>query len=228
MGPQGRGAEALPARQVGSHHGPGGLGAARIFQGSSPPRSYRRGLSGGPYLLPAGVLVAVALVVVALLAFPPTSRPGTQTVTLAITPGASPGSVAAYSTSHVAVRAGTVVTFVITNYDPEAAPSPSPMALQVAGTVGNTASYQFAPTSSAVRLAGLGSNDVAHTFSMDFGSFILNVPIPPAHAAGMPSVVTFQVAFSTVGSFAWYCDVPCGTMPMMAPGPMGGFVEVGG
>lgn len=188
---------------------------------AGPSRARAMTILGG-----AAVVMTLVLVVIALV---PVSSPSPQapkrevTIDMTISPGN--GGEAVFSPANVTVPSGVLVRFVVTNFDSTTHAAP-PLAQSVSGTEGGTASYQTGPASSPTSLQGLAATDISHTFSIDFGSHVLNVPVSPADGPGNPSVVIFETTFSASGTLVWYCDALCGDLPMEPPGSMAGFVTV--
>ena len=189
---------------------------------NGPTRTVERRRRTNLLLLSLLLAAAVVAVAFALVVAPPPSRTTAETVRFVIS-GSQENM--AFSPTNFTVHAGALVTVIITNYDNESHPTP-PLAQMVSGTIGGTASYQFSLASRGVSLTQLGATDISHTFSMDFGSWWINVPIPPASTSSNPSVVSFTMSLSTVGTYAWYCDAMCGDLPMTPPGLMAGYVHV--
>ena len=127
-----------------------------------------------------------------------------------------------YTPANFSVPSGTLVEFVITNYDNGSSPVAAQYA-QVNGTVGNTMTLNGTQTVHSVN-----PNVVAHTFTFMSGAYAgFNVPIPvAAGAGGSPTVVTFQAYFNQTGTFTWNCMAPCGSGPMSTPGFMTGTLTV--
>ena len=189
-------------------------------KGPAQTADHRRRTSA--HLLIIAALGVVASVAVALMVTAAPTRTTTETVRFVIS--GDQGNMA-YSPTNITVHADALVTIIITNYDTQIHSAP-PLAQQVSGTAGGVAYYQFSLNAHAQSLGQLASSDISHTFSVDYGSTWLNVPVPPAASPTNPSVTTFTTSFSSIGTYTWYCDAMCGSLPMTPPGEMAGYVHV--
>ena len=130
-----------------------------------------------------------------------------------------------YNNRDLTVPMNVRVVFTITNYDPSVGVLPTPSSAVVAGTFDGAMMMQRG--GSMASMGALPLNGVSHTFSMSSGFYHLNVPIPPAASAAVPSQVSFAVVFHTPGSFAWGCVILCGVPAQGMPDEMFGLVTVG-
>ncbi len=130
-----------------------------------------------------------------------------------------------YSAASLQVPLGSVVQFVITNFDTSTVPYlPAASDALVAGTVGGAATVTVGGSTSVIHSVAV--SDLSHTFTIASGAYQVNVPIPAAPAPGEASVVRFSVVFGSAGSFAWGCVIPCGTDDMTQMGDMFGTLAV--
>lgn len=114
-----------------------------------------------------------------------------------------------YNQTQLSVPVNTMVVFTITNYDPSISLLPTPNDAVVTGTQNGTMTVVSAAAQATV--GSLPTNDVSHTFTMSDAYYHLNVPVPPALAAGVPTHITFSMIFHFVGTgFAWGCVAYCG------------------
>lgn len=132
-----------------------------------------------------------------------------------VKPGGPAENFAAYlPKTALAVRAQSVVTFTIRNFDLDSTPLPSGSpAAHVRGTVGGVA-YADGSAYTALDLTG-----IAHTFTVP--ALGLNVPIPGYSSRGKGYVtVTFRVRIGKAGAYNWRCMAPCGDGQDGQAGPM--------
>ena len=129
-----------------------------------------------------------------------------------------------YNVLNLGVPLNVRVVFTITNYDTSTGLLPAASAAVVSGTYGGPMLMQRGPSS--VLTDQLPTNDVSHTFSMSNGFYHLNVPIPPAASASVPSQVTFSVVFTVPGTYTWGCVILCGSSSMGMPDQMYGPITV--
>ncbi len=130
-----------------------------------------------------------------------------------------------YLPANVTVPTHTLVVVTITNYDNVSNPVPSASAV-VQGTVGGVMVMQSSPGAAGMPMTTVPANQVAHTFTMDGGTYSLNVPIPAASRVQVPMTVTFRAYFNVTGTFEWHCMAPCDSSSMATAGYMRGTVTV--
>jgi len=115
----------------------------------------------------------------------------------------------------VTIVSHTLVVVKITNYDPTAGSLFVPWCNHVVGTVGGTEVVNTGNGPSSV--SSLPSNDISHTFTVLDAFYNISVPIPPAHSASVPSIVTFELSMNYVEATSWACMCNC----------MGGYMAAG-
>ncbi|HYK92729.1 MAG TPA: hypothetical protein VEY07_01640 [Thermoplasmata archaeon] len=130
-----------------------------------------------------------------------------------------------YFPANFSVPANTMVHFVVTNYD-NGHNVVASQYTQVLGTVGGVSTWVNSSMSTPVTAGAVPSAEISHTFTLENGGYMLNVPIPMATDAANPTTVTFSAFFNSTGTFTWECMAPCDPGSMVTPGYMAGTVTV--
>ena len=165
---------------------------------------------------------------------PPAASGGSTTASTPTGPGPTiyltistlPDGADQYVPANFSVPANEQVTFVISNYD-NGVNNVSAAASTVTGTVGSTESISGGAAGVPQGpVSSLGPGLVAHTFTVSAGSMYVNAVVPPALDSNHAVTVTFQVEFTTAGSYIWFCQAPCDGTSMQTPGFMTGTLTV--
>lgn len=130
-----------------------------------------------------------------------------------------------YFPANFSVPAHTLVHFVITSYDNGHNVVPSQYT-QVLGTVGGVSTWSNSSMASPETAGSVPSAVISHTFTMESGGYMLNVPIPMATDGANPTTVSFGAYFNSTGTFSWQCMAPCDMGSMSTAGYMSGTVTV--
>ena len=130
-----------------------------------------------------------------------------------------------YFPANFSVPAHTLVHFVITNYDNGVNLVPTQYS-QDLGVVGGVSTWDNSSMAAPVTAGSVPLNEISHTFTLESGGYMLNVPVPAATDAAHPTTLSFSAYFNTTGTFNWQCMAPCDEGSMATPGYMAGSITV--
>lgn len=120
----------------------------------------------------------------------------------------------ALAPSNISVPAGATVVLTIKEYDDMVTPLPTMgmMGSPFNRISGGTETVDGKPVTS------VSNAQISHTITIP--QLEINVPLPAAPHGGFTEVVFTFKAPTTIGTYTWQCETPCGTGPTGREGPM--------